>query len=234
MPHLGSRAFPAGIWQGPPVAHDAASSGGIPGRRLLIGLLVIFLFAALPGVVVPTLMCRATDPELYDSGAVPAFALTDERGQPFTEAALRGHVTIVSFVFTRCDAICPTTTMKAGELQEKTFDVGSKVKLLTVSIDPEYDTPPVLAAYAAKFRADPTRWRFVTGPRATIEALVEHTFQQNMQVDGVTAGGAPSIAHQGYFALVDANGHFRQSYPPDDVSLDRMTRDARYLARIAK
>jgi protein SCO1/2 len=234
MPQRRRRAFPDGIWHGPPVATDAASSSGIPGRRLLIGLLVVFLFAAVPGVVVPTLMCRARAPELDDFGAVPAFSFTDERGQPFTQDALRGHVTIVGFIFTRCDNICPVTTMKMGEIQEKTFDVGSKIKLLSVSIDPEHDTPAVLAAYARKFQADPTRWRFVTGPHDKITDLVEHTFQQNTRQDGVTETGAPSIAHQGYFALVDTDGHFRKSYHQDDVSLDQMMRDARYLARVGK
>ncbi|HEY0477079.1 MAG TPA: SCO family protein, partial [Kofleriaceae bacterium] len=96
----------------------------VPGRRLLVALLVILVAAVVPAVVMPTLMCRRTDPVLDDLGAVGRFTLTDERGEPFSDAALRGHVTIVSFLFTRCDTICPVTTMKMARLQDKTFDAG--------------------------------------------------------------------------------------------------------------
>jgi protein SCO1/2 len=205
----------------------------MPGRRLLLGLLAIFLFAAISGVVLPTLVCRASDPVLDDFGEVSAFAFTDERGQPFTLDALRGHVTIVSFIFTRCDSICPTTSMKMAHLQDQTFDIGTKVKLLSISIDPAYDTPPRLAAYAEKFRADPTRWRFVTGPDEQIRDLVEHTFGQSMQREGETPSGAPNIAHQGFFALIDARAHLRGRYHPDELGLDKLAHDARYLARFA-
>ena len=79
----------------------------IPGRRLLFTLLVVFLIAVVPAVVVPTLMCRPEEKPPEDLGEVTAFSLVDQTGASFTEAALRGQVTIVSFIFTRCDTICP-------------------------------------------------------------------------------------------------------------------------------
>src|SRR6188474_2318620 len=129
----------------------------VPGRRLLVGLLVVFLAAVIPAVVAPTLMCRASDPQLSDLGAVGAFVLTDERGEMFSDAALRGHVTIVNFVFTRCDTICPVTSMKMERLQDKTFDAGAKIKLASFSVDPGYDTPAKLTEYAQRYHADPAR-----------------------------------------------------------------------------
>jgi protein SCO1/2 len=136
-------------------------------------------------------------------------------------------------VFTRCDAICPLSTMKMERIQDKTFDIGNKVKLVSFSVDPEYDTPARLAEYAKKYRADGERWRFITGPLATITQLVEGPFMINMQRDGVTKSGAPSIAHQGNFLLVDGKLHIRGSYASEDTQrLDEMIRDARYLARV--
>jgi protein SCO1/2 len=222
------------------VASEPAN--GIPGRRLLIGMVVILAAAVIPGVFLPTLACKAADPKLDDFGPLPAFALTDERGQPFTQDALHGSVTIVSFIFTRCDSICPMTTMKMQGIQEKSFDVADKVKLLSISIDPKYDTPARLAAYATQYHADPARWRFVTGSYDAIHGLVETGFLQNMQLDGTTAGGAPNIAHSGYFALVDTHGHMRASAGAndqpsaaydsrEDQRLDQLIRDARFLAR---
>jgi cytochrome oxidase Cu insertion factor (SCO1/SenC/PrrC family) len=202
---------------------------------LLVALLVVFAAAVLPAIVLPTLVCRRTDPVLEILGDVGPFALTDERGEPFTEAALHGHVTIVSFVFTRCDTICPVTTMKMARLQDKTFDARADIKLASFSVDPAYDTPPRLAAFARQYQADPTRWRFVTGPADAMRRLVEGPFMNSMQSEGVTASGAPAISHSGYFVLVDGRGRIRGAYDSSDVKrLDDLIRDARYLTRTSR
>jgi protein SCO1/2 len=207
----------------------------LPGRRLLIALLVILFAAVVPAIVVPTLMCRPADPVLDDLGAVGSFALVDERNQPFTDAALRGHVTLVSFLFTRCDSICPVTTMKMERLQERTFDARAQIKLVSFSVDPAYDTPARLAEYAQRHRADAARWRFVTGPPEDMRRLVEGPMMNSMANEGVTASGAPSISHSGYFLLVDGNGHIRGAYDSNDIKrLDEMVRDALFLARTAR
>jgi protein SCO1/2 len=212
------------LWQGPPVA--------VRGHRLLLALLGV-LAIAVALMVIPAFVCRPADPTLDILSTVPAFSLVDDRGETFTEAGLRGHVSIVDFIFTRCDAICPTSTMKMEKIQDKTFDIGNRVKLVSFSVDPEYDTPPRLADYAKKYRADGERWRFITGPLAQIQALVEGPFMINMQRKGETASGAPNIAHQGFFLLMDGQLNVRGVYDSGDTQrLDEMIRDARYLARV--
>lgn len=204
----------------------------LSGRRLLVGLLVILVAAVVPAILVPTVMCRPAEPRLDDLGPVGSFALTDERNQPFTDAALRGHVTLVSFLFTRCDTICPVTTMKMERLQDKTFDAAAAIKLASFSVDPAYDTPARLAEYAQRYHADPARWRFVTGGAEDIRRLVEGPLMNSMASEGVTASGAPSISHSGYFLLIDGNAHIRGAYDSSDVKrLDEMVHDARYLSR---
>jgi len=211
------------------------STARIPGRRLLVALLVILAAAVVPAVVVPTLMCRRSDPQLEDLGAVARFALTDERGERFTDEALHGHATIVSFLFTRCDTICPVTTMKLARLQDQTFDAGARIKLASFSVDPAYDTPARLTEYAQRYRADPARWRFVTGPVDDMRRLVEGPFMNSMAREGVTPSGAPAISHSGYFLLIDGNAHVRGAYDSSDIQkLDEMVRDARYLARTGR
>lgn len=197
----------------------------------LLGVLV----AALAVIIVPTLMCRRAAPALLDLGDVGAFALTDERSEPFSDAALHGHVTIVSFLFTRCDTICPVTTMKMARLQDKTFDAGAQIKLASFSVDPAHDTPDRLAEYAQRYHADPVRWRFVTGPAEAMRRLVEGPFMNSMARDQDAPSGAPQISHSGYFLLVDHNAHLRGAYDSNDVKrLDEMIRDARYLARTGR
>jgi protein SCO1/2 len=202
------------------------------GKRLLIALAVVLALGVIPGVLVPTLLCRRPDPKLDDLGPVGTFALVDERGQAFTEDALRGHITIANFVFTRCDTICPITSAKMQRIQDKTFDVGAAIKLVSFSVDPAYDTPARLTAYAQRFGADPTRWRFVTGDPAKMHALVEGPMMMSMQNQGVTVTGAPAIAHNGHFLLIDKIGEIRGAYDSGDLPrLDEMIHDARFLAR---
>jgi protein SCO1/2 len=203
------------------------------GKHVLFAMLGIVILGAIPAVVVPMVWQRGKPPKLNDLGMVPAFKLIDERGQPFTEDAFRHHSTIVSFVFTRCDTVCPVTSMKMATIQDQTFDVGGKVKLVSFSVDPDYDTAARLTAYAQRFKADPERWRFVTGPKAEVENLVEHGFLTSMQRETDRPDGIPNIAHGGYFMLVDGELHIRGMYESGDVSrIADLMRAARYLARI--
>ncbi len=215
------------------MASHAATPAGIPGRRLLIGLLVIFLAAVIPAIFLPTLLCRAEEPKLDALGGVPAFSLVDAQGLPFTEEALRGHPTIVNFVFTRCDTICPVLSMKMQRIEDKTRDKrGLGIKLVSITVDPEHDTPERLAAFAARYKANPERWKFVTGPAAAVRALVEGPFMNSMQAEGLTRSGAPNIVHSGYFLLVDGNLEIRGVYDSNDTQrLDQLMRDARFLGR---
>ena len=127
-------------------------------------MVAIIVIAIIPVAIV--LARRPHDPNLQDLGMVPPFQLVDDRNEPITQDVFRGHPTIVSFLFTRCDTICPVTTMKMAKIQEKTFDKGAQIKLVSISVDPKYDTPDRLAEYAQRYHADATRWRFITGTTA--------------------------------------------------------------------
>ncbi|MBV8758647.1 MAG: SCO family protein [Deltaproteobacteria bacterium] len=202
----------------------------VPGRKLLLGMVAIIVIAIIPVALV--LARRPHDPNLEDLGMVTPFELVDDRGQPITQDVFRGHPTVVSFLFTRCDTICPVTTMKMARIQEKTFDKADQIKLVSISVDPTYDTPERLAEYAKHYNADPTRWRFITGDHDTIYRLVEGPFMSSMMREPDKANGVPNIAHGGYFILVDGNLHLRGTYDSGDIHrLDELIRDARYLAR---
>ena len=213
----------------------AESAQPIPGRRLLVGMLIVFVVAVVPSIVVPTLMCRPEHKPLPDLGTVPAFSLVDQTGQPFTDAAVRGHVSIVSFIFTRCDTICPVISMKMARIQEKTFDLGRDIKLVSFSVDPDYDTPARLDDYAKKYGADPERWRFVSGPHDTVYSLIEGPFMTSMMRVQDRPSGVPDIKHGGYFLLLDPALHIRGIYDSDLINqLDALMRDARYLVRTSR
>lgn len=99
---------------------------------------------------------------------LPAFALVDERGRALTVADLRGHPTVVTFIFTRCPVpeFCPLVTSRFAELQRMLAHDRSlprDTQLLSITLDPAFDTPPILEAYARAKGADAARWRFATG-----------------------------------------------------------------------
>lgn len=173
---------------------------------------------------------RKPPPPPDDYGTVPAFALHDQTGRTLNEDWLRGHVTIVDFVFTRCDTICPLLTLKMARLDEQTRDLGN-VRLLSFSVDPKYDTPEVLAAYAANHKADPARWRFVTGEYDQVLTLVEGALMTAMEFAGTTASGAPDIRHGGHFLLIGPDLTIRGVYDSnDDERMAALAADARRLA----
>jgi protein SCO1 len=196
---------------------------------MLLGLLLI---TVVPSIVLPTLVCRPAPPTLEDFGTVPAFSFVDHLGTPTTAEAFAGHVTIVNFVFTRCESVCPVSTMKMERIQEQTADLGERVKLLSFSVDPGYDTQARLAEYAKRYKAVPSRWRFLTGDPEAMRVLVEDTFKISMMVVGTTPSGAPDVAHNPHFVLVDKQQRIRGFYDSTDVPrLATMIRHARYLAR---
>ena len=84
-------------------------------------------------------------------GDVPRFQLTDQLGRNFDSSALNGHVWVADFIFTNCEGPCPRMSSHMKALQGKT---DSGVKLISFTVDPARDTPPVLADYAKKFEED--------------------------------------------------------------------------------
>jgi protein SCO1/2 len=166
------------------------------------------------------LLARAIKPKpaLPVFGRVPAFSLVDARGAPFTDASMAGHATVVDFVFTHCTASCPRLTARMAGLQGALARDGSTARLASFSVDPENDTPPVLADYAQKAGADPARWAFVTGPADAMVRTVVQGFK--VSAAKVARGAADyDVTHGDWFVLVDAAGQIRGYYASDDPEL---------------
>ena len=110
--------------------------------------------------------------------AVPTFSLTDQKNQPFTTAALRDRFTIVTFIFTRCPVpeYCPAMALRFGELQKAILanpKLAARVRLLSITLDPEFDRPEILNAYGEAVGANPAVWQFATGTKEEIAALTK-------------------------------------------------------------
>ena len=144
--------------------------------------------------------------------AVPDFILTDQDGKTVTNDDLRGKIWIADFIFTRCQGPCPLMTARMLEMQ-RALVKAPEIKLVSVTVDPEYDTPEVLKAYAEANHADPDRWKFLTGDKAVIEKLVTEGFMQHLAEEN----GEP--VHGTMFLVVDGNGMVRSARMLEDPEL---------------
>jgi protein SCO1/2 len=168
-------------------------------------------------------------PPLGVLGQLPAFQLVDERGAPFGVDSMTGHVTVVDFIFTRCASSCPRLTARMGELQAVLAAKKSAARLVSFSVDPENDTPPVLAEYAVQARADLSRWSFVTGSLKEVERAVVDGFKVSVQKI-VRDAGDYDVIHGEWFVLVDPSARLRGYYSVQQAAdLDALTRDVQAL-----
>lgn len=193
-------------------------------------LVVVALLAALALVAaVGRWVRQAPAPSAPPAIAIPPFALTERSGAQVTDQALRGKVWIAGFVFTRCTTICPRLAAVMSGLQAplRALPGGEDARLVAISVDPEHDAPPVLAAWAERFQADPARWLFLTGDRTAIWTLAEQGFKLPVQKEAGTPGHL--ILHSPKLVLVDRAGEVRGWFDPlaDPADRDALLEAAR-------
>ncbi len=158
-------------------------------------------------------------------GPVPDFRLVDQTGAPFGPERLKGRVWIADFVFTRCPDVCPRMT---GRLAEIHRTLGDRVDLVSVSVDPAYDTPERLAAFARANGAESPRWHFLTGDSRQVQESVLRGFNVAFSRESEDIA---TLTHGVHVVLVDARGRIRGFYDSNDRdALERLVADARRLA----
>ncbi len=210
--------------------------GAVPLRRALLWTVLV---AALLAVGVAAAWsrwgARSEPPPVL--GAVPPFSLVNRDGRTVTQADLAGAPWIADFVFTRCAASCPLMTERMAKLA-KDLDLatpaepgsppaGPRLRFVSFTVDPDHDTPAVLAAYAARYQAPPA-WLFLTGPQATLHHLSRDGFKLAVE----PAGGPEKepILHSTRFVLVDGRGRIRGYYDGfDGESVRKLERDLKTL-----
>jgi protein SCO1/2 len=146
-----------------------------------------------------------TSKKLLALQEVPAFDFINQDSQAITNDFYRGKVYVVEFFFSSCTTICPI--MNRNMLQvSKEFASQENFGIASISIDPSFDTPQVLKAYANRYKATHPNWNFLTGDKDTIHKLSNEGFklfaaQDKDEIDG--------FSHSGLFALIDQNGVVR-------------------------
>jgi len=140
-------------------------------------------------------------------GSIGDFELTAQDGKTFSSEELAGQVWVADFIFTRCPSACPEMTSTLAELFEE-FGSHPDLRMVSISVDAEYDSPEVLSEFAAKYDADPNRWHFLSGPNEYVQQLSVNDFQ-------IAAAETPA-SHSLRFILVDRRGDIRGYYHSND------------------
>jgi protein SCO1/2 len=154
-------------------------------------------------------------------GEIPAFSLVDQDDDLFTLENVKGNVWLADFIFTTCSGPCPIMTERMGMVQHDLLDI-DKLKFVSFTVNPDYDTPEVLKKYAQRFDADVGSWSFVTGKYEQIQELI---------VEGFKMGDVEEIVfHSTRFALVDHEGNLRGYYSgTEPAEHEILTRDIQSL-----
>jgi protein SCO1 len=143
-------------------------------------------------------------------GQVADFTLTNQNGRPISLADLRGHVWVADIIFTRCPGPCIKMTRQMKELQQA-LPASSQTLLVTLTTDPDFDTPPVLKAYAERFGADSNRWTFLTGTKKQIGTLAIDSLKLTAIEKKPEERQSPDdlFVHSTIFVLLDKQGRLR-------------------------
>ncbi len=202
------------------------------GRQLIRMVSWGALIAVLIGVgVVAVWEWRQSHATLPSYGQVPEFELTSRTGQPFGSSQLDGQVWIADFIFTRCASTCPMVTARMADVARQLTD--TPVRFVTITVDPEYDTPERLDTFAERYtdRTD-DQWVFLTGDKARTYGLIRAGFHLGVEDatgDTTNAGGEPFI-HSTRLVLVDRTGQIRGYYDgTEEEAAQQLVRDATRL-----
>lgn len=197
--------------------------------RRLVGkpLFWIFAVAVLFAMPLARVLLTPAPAPLPVFGTLPKFELRDQFGKRFGTDELAGKVWVANFIFTRCPTICPAFTEKMAKLQYRSRNLGDAIHLVSFSVDPDFDTPERLRAYADAHHASPRLWSFLTGSYDDVKKTVVDGLKIAMGRDPQGTDGAfLGIFHGTHFVLVDQKGRIRGYYDSNDADAgDRVMRD---------
>ena len=185
---------------------------------LTVFIVLLILSLAVAFSVFPFI--KEPAPPLPVLGHLQAFTLKDSRGQEFNSDQLRGKVWIASFFFTTCSGVCPMISKNMAFLS-RTFERLENIHLVSITVNPEQDSPEVLTRYAEKF-GDKKNWHFLTGSREAVTEVIVESFK--------VGDIKEPVFHSTYLPLVDSRGFIRGYYDgTKDSEISRLLKDALHL-----
>jgi protein SCO1 len=188
-----------------------------PVGRALAALLLLSALALVAG-------CNsgAASQDASNGDCLPSTHLVDQNGKSFSMASLKGRPVLADFIFTSCPGPCKTLTAKVASVASKLGpDLGSKVAIVSISVDPEHDTPDAMLKYSKEQGAEYKGWTFVTGSSDEIERVM-NAFHLQLE-----EGSDGSVGHVADMFLVGRDGREIRQYDGDTAKPGRVVDDLR-------
>lgn len=168
-------------------------------------------------------------------GQIADFSLTNQNGHAVSLTDLRGHVWVADIIFTRCPGPCRKMTRQMKEL-ETGLSSGTDTKLVTLTTDPDYDTPPILKKYAEDCSADLNRWMFLTGTKAQIGKLAIDSLKLAAveKKPEERESASDLFIHATIFVLVDRKAQLRGVFETTGEGVDPQQMKAKILEGVSQ
>ncbi|MEJ2148595.1 MAG: SCO family protein [Chloroflexota bacterium] len=211
-----------------------------------VPMLAALTFLALAALILLFMLIKPVKVLPYHD-PVPAYTLTDQDGQLVSDADLRGRIVLYDFIYTSCTTVCPAMTGQMLQVQNRLAEegqLGRDVTLVTITFDPERDTPERLREYARQVNTSDEGWLWLTGDLLTIKQLVGAEFGVYFEKVPLDPASAEAVGlseaeieagydfvHASVFVLADEEGVIRAEYHELTLSVDEMLRDVELLVR---
>ena len=168
-------------------------------------------------------------------GPIADFTLTNQNGRAVSLADLRGRVWVADIIFTRCPGPCLKMTRQMKELQDA-LPPGSRTQLVSLTTDADFDTPPVLKAYAERFQANTNRWMLLTGPKRAIANLAIDSLKLTAIEKKPEERESPQdlFVHSTIFVLADKQARLRGVFETTGEGIDPQQVKAQILAAVSQ
>ena len=200
------------------------------GGLALVGLTLLVAF-----LLVQLKSRSASSLPLPVYGQIADFALTNQNGRAVSLADLRGQVWVADIIFTRCPGPCLKMTKQMKTLQAA-MPPGSQTKLVSLTTDADFDTPPVLKAYADRFEADPHRWMFLTGTKKDIAKLAIDSLKLTAIEKKPEERESPQdlFVHSTIFVVADKQARLRGVFETTGEGIDPQNVKGQILAAVGR
>ena len=202
-------------------------------RTLWIGVVLFLALVCVAYVLSLSELSNTRHRPLPVIGHVAGFTLTNQDGQVTTLADLTNRVWVADIIFTRCAGPCPIMTAQMKSLQDA-LPPASRAKLVTLTTDPDYDSPPVMKKYGERFGANFNRWKFLTGTRAEIAGLAS----DSLKLSAVPVkpedrkNDADLFIHTTIFVVVDKHARLRSVFETEGEGIEWTNVQPRIVATV--
>jgi protein SCO1 len=196
----------------------------------LFATLLVFATTLLPSIIAahePSKAKTESSRRVTVNLKAPHFTLLDQEGKPFnSEDKLRGKIVAINFIYTTCSDVCPLFTVEFARLQQALrSQARQNFFLMSITTDPELDSPKVLKAYAQRFGADFQDWAFLTGDESRMKDVWKAFGVQ------VIRRGRGLVQHTNLTTVIDAQGTRRINFLGPQWQFSDFLKDMRALSQ---